>query len=146
MNRFEVVGFGIFLLIISLFGISDPGSSFAWLMGAHDGLDVLRVSLAMILLYFGTFARRGSDSTIMVFRTSALFMLGLFMGNVLFPNLYRAIDLHILSLDVIALLEGAIVCLLYSINQPLEETAQSSKISKAKGSAQTSKREATKPA
>lgn len=146
MNRLEVIGFSIFLLIISFFGISDPGSSFAWLMSAHDGLDVLRVSLAMILLSFGIFARRESEAAKMVFRTSGLFMMGLFLGNVAFPGLYRTMDLHIYALDVIALLEGAVVCILYSLHEPLENTEIHSKSPKTKNAHKRTNRKLAKPA
>lgn len=124
MNRLEVIFFSSFLLLISFFGISDPRNSFEWLMGAYDGLDVLRVSLALILLAFGILGNREGETTAHVFRTAGMFMLGLLAGNALFPDLYRQIDVHIMSLDVVAFIEGAVVCILYSLNGQYDETPE----------------------
>lgn len=139
MYRFEVILFGLFLLIISFFGISDPHSSFEWLMAAHDGMDALRVSLALILIAFGIFAPRNGEMTNMVFRTASLFMLGLFAGNMLLPDLYRQIDLHIMALDVVALIEGSIVCMLYGAGEDIEDAV----LAQGKPSKRSGKRSAT---
>jgi hypothetical protein len=121
MNRFEVISVSSFLILITLFGISNPSNSFEWLMAAHDKLDILRMTIAMILLSFSLIAQQGHPFTNLVFRTTGLSMFGLLLGNVFMPDLYLAIDLHLFSLDSVAFIEGTIVCVLYSLNEPLEE-------------------------
>jgi hypothetical protein len=115
MNRLEVIFVSVFLLLISFFGISSPNNSFEWLMTADNGLDVMRVCLALILIGFALSSPISSRLPSTVVTTSGFFMLGILIGNVMLPGLYQQIGLHIFALDVVAFVEGFIVCTLYGL-------------------------------
>lgn len=128
MNRLELLLVATFLMIITFFGISEPRNSFEWLLAAHEGMDGIRFVLALLLLSFGLFAPRYGIVTANVMRTAGLFMFGLLVGNVLFPDVYARAGLHIFSLDLIGLVEGSIVCTLYSFADPELDETQDKKI------------------
>jgi hypothetical protein len=125
VNRLEVILLSFYLLLISLFGITNPHNSFEWLMGAFDGLDALRIILAMVLLSFSIFGPQGNETGNQIFRIAGLFMFGLLAGNALFPGLYQQANIHLLSLDIVGFVEGSIVCILYSLNEPLDAVVTS---------------------
>jgi len=130
MNRLELILVATFLIIITFFGISEPRNSFEWLLGAHEGLDVIRFTLALLLLTFGLFAPRYGVMTANVMRVTGLFMFGLLAGNLMFPDLSARAGIHLFSLDIIGLIEGGIICTLYSFGDPELDTTTGENLSK----------------
>jgi hypothetical protein len=115
MSRVVLILFGISLLAISLLGISEPGNSLEWLLGAEPRFNVLRISTAILLLAYGLipYLRHGTTQL-------AMRVVGLVFISLPFAGIYTDIpNLTMLPLDFFSFTEAGIVALLLSL-EPAE--------------------------
>jgi hypothetical protein len=121
MSMITVIGYAILMILVSLFGASDPHNSLEWLISANSNFDFVRIILAILLVSVVMLPLQESTQRLLL-KTISIGLLGFQTGNLLMPGLYQQHGIYFGSLDILSFLETSIIAALLYARETDHET------------------------